>query len=85
MRVMSLHTEEGFKTVVMGDPGRIWTKYVIIDYPVRLQRIRNCDVGRYGSDLNYPLKKACRLFLKFGRDADITKGAKTLLKGAWAS
>jgi len=43
MRVMMLHTGHGFKTVVMGDPGRKWTPYVEIEYPVRLRKITNAD------------------------------------------
>ena len=84
MRVMSLHTEEGFKTVIMGESGRKWTQYVLIDYPVRVRKIKNADVERYARELKYPLKKACNEFKRFGRTAGITKGAKVMLKRAWA-
>ena len=82
MRVMSLHTEHGSKTVVMGEPGRKWTPFVIIEYPVRLKRIKNADVDRYAREINYPAKKAVREFRRIGRKNGITKGALTLLKGA---
>lgn len=84
MRVVWMHTDEGSQTAILGDPGRKWTPFVMIEFPVRLRRIKNADVGRYTKELEYPLKKACRAYLKIGRKHGITKGAKTLIRKAQA-
>lgn len=80
MNIVHLHTEQGVKCVVLGEPGRLYTQYVLIDYPVRLRRIANGDIARYTRDAGYPLKKGLRSFLRIGRKNGITKGAAKLLR-----
>lgn len=81
MRVVHIHTPHGVKTAIMGEPGRVWTPYVMIEYPVRLFKIRNTD-KRYIKDMDYPLRKAVRHYLRIGREKGITKGAKRFLREA---
>jgi len=84
MRVARIHSKDGgVQTAIIGDPGRIWTPYVMIDFPVRLRKIRNTDT-RYVKDMDYPLKKAVRHYLRIGRDKGITNGAKKFLRSALA-
>jgi len=83
MRVVRIHAnDESFHTAVMGEPSRIFTPYVMVEFPVRLRRIANGDVASYVEDMDYPLKKACRHLLRMGREHDISKAAKTFLKEA---
>ena len=85
MRVVRLRTEIGTFTAIMGEPGRIYTPFAIIELPViRKRKIPNGDVKLYVTDINYPIKKACNRFLKFGKKHSITKGARTFIKEAWA-
>lgn len=81
MKVARLRTEHGAYTVVAGNPGRLYTQFVIVDsFPVRLAKISNAEFARYASDIKYPLKKACRYILRIGRQQGINKGAKALLR-----
>ena len=85
MRVVHIHLDDGIKTAIMGEPGRVWTQYVMIDYPVCLRKIANGDVKRYVRDIpGYPLKKALRHYNRIGRHNDITRGAKQFLRNAAA-
>lgn len=83
-RTAGIKFTEQFTTAILGEPGRIYTPYVIVEFPVRLRRIPNGDVERYTRDIDYPLKKACRSFLGVGRRHGITKGARNFIKGAQA-
>lgn len=83
MRVVHIHLEDGVKTAIMGEPARLYTPYVMIDYPVCLRKMPNGDVTRYVKDIpGYPLKKAVRHYKRIGRQNEITKGAKKLLAQA---
>lgn len=85
MRIVRLKTEEGTCTAIMGEPMRIYTAYVLVELPrIRLRRMPNGDVAKYTTDITYPLKKACRRYLSFGKQHDITKSARTFLRGALA-
>jgi len=89
MRVVSLRMEDGTHTVIMGDAGRKYTPFVMLDYPVKLKKIGNRDAEKFSRDTGYPLKKAVRKFLSFGNKKldgkrNITKGAKRFLKEAVA-
>lgn len=84
MKVVRIRTVEGCKVAIIGEPGRKWTPYSTIEFPVRLHRIKNSDVGRFTVDIQYPLKKACKSFLRVGRSHGITKGARKFLRGAMA-
>ena len=81
MKIVHLHTENyGIKLAVLGEPGRLYTPYVLIDYPVCLRKMANGSVARYTRDADYPLKKGIRSFLRIGKRNGITKGATKLLR-----
>ena len=87
MRVAYLREEDGSYLSVLGKPGRIYTPYVRFDYPVRMRRMANGDIKKYTRDADkVQLKKLCRALIKFGntKHNTITKGARKLLRGAWA-
>lgn len=84
-RVVRLRTEEGAFVAVLGSKGRKFTSYVsIMGFPVRKRRLKNADVERYCTDLQYPLKKAVSRIRGVGRRQGITKGARQLLNDALA-
>lgn len=83
-RTGGLRFTEQFCTAILGDPGRVYTPYVIVEFPVRLRRIANGDIKKYTRDLDYPLKKACSRFMGIGRRHGMTKGARKLIKRAQA-
>ena len=85
MRVVRLKTDEGTTTAIMGDPGRIYTPFAMIELPIiRKRRLPNGDAAKFAADLDYPIKKACRRYLSFGRKHSITKSARTFIRGALA-
>jgi len=91
MKVVTIQHRDGgvrfskqFCTAILGKPGRVYTPYVIIEFPIRLRRIANGDVTRYTKDMDYPLKKACSRFMGVGRRHGMTKGARKLIKAAQA-
>ena len=86
MKVARLHTEYGFFTAIISDPGRKFTFYVALTgFPVRKYKAKNSEIERYSIDLQYPIKKAARTMLSIGRKQGITKGAKTFLRQAKAA
>jgi len=89
MRVVRVHTNEGQFTAVLGDPGRIYTPYVQVEFPVRKRRIPNGDVGLFTSQVtkgidkkDYPVKRAANHLLRIGRQHGISKGARQFLNEA---
>ncbi len=85
MRIVRLRTEDEITTAILGEPGRIYTPYVIIELPIiRKRRMPNGDVALYATDIDYPMKKACRRYLSFGHNHSITKSARTFIRGALA-
>jgi len=87
MKVARVHTDEGFFTAVLGEPGRKFTPFVMIDFPVRKRQMLNVDVDKHAPQLmlgkkDYPVKRAARHMLRIGRAQGITKGAKVLLREA---
>jgi hypothetical protein len=84
MKVVWIHTEEGGRTAIVGEPARIYTPYVMVEFPIRLRRMPNADVAKYCTDMDYPIKRACNRYLKIGRKQGISRGARKFIKGAWA-
>ena len=84
MKVVWIHTEEGSQTAIMGEPSRLYTKYVMVEFPIRLRRMPNGNVAKYTKDMDYPLKKACRGYLRIGRQHGISKGARKFIQSATA-
>lgn len=82
MRLIHYKTRMGGRMAVAGEPGRIYTQLVYIDSPMRLKKVPNGNVQRYGRDVDAPLKKACRTMLSAGKRLGITKGAKKHLRAA---
>lgn len=80
MRVVRLKTDIGQFPVVMGEPGRKFTQYVRIGYPVRVRKITNEEAARYSTEINYPLRRACRRMIRFGAHGNISKQARQFLK-----
>ena len=84
MKVVWIHTEEGSQTAILGEPSRLYTPYVIVEFPIRLRRMPNGNVAKYTKDMEYPLKKACNRYLRIGRKHGISKGARKFIRSAWA-
>ena len=89
MKAVTIFTEDGQCAAVLGEPGRIYTPYVIVEFPIRKQRIPNGDVESYTRPLfigkgngPYPLKRIIRHLLRIGKKHGITKAAKAFLKEA---
>jgi hypothetical protein len=86
-KAVKIHTIDGVFTAVLGEPGRIYTPYVSIDFPVRKRKMANGDVERFTRPLlkgidDYPIRRICNHMLRVGRQHGITKGAKALLQEA---
>ena len=81
-KLIKFRTEHGAVTAIALEPGRLYTRLVFIDAPIRLSKVANGDVNRYGRDhTGKPtLKKAARQMLKAGKSLGITKGAKKALR-----
>ena len=94
MQVVRIHTDDGFHTAILGEPGTKFTSYVAVSFPVRKRRIRNADVTKHTRPLlvavgksgqkDYPLKRAANHILRIGRQHGISGGAKELLLAAKA-
>ena len=91
MRAVTLFTIDGQCAAILGEAGRIYTPYVIVEFPIRKRQIPNGDVDSYtrplflgkGND-PYPMKRIVRHLRRIGRKHGITKGALALLKEAAA-
>lgn len=85
MRLIKYRTEDQAVTAIADEPGRIYTMMVFIDAPVRLHKVANGDVERYGRAIEAKrptIKQAARRMLRAGKALGITKGAKKLLRAA---
>jgi len=91
MKAVHLHTEHGVKACLLGDPGRLYTPYVSINFPIRKHRIANGDVERFTKPLTighgkrqrpYPLIRIANHMLRVGRAHGITKAARLLVMKA---
>lgn len=88
MKLIKFRTEQGAVTAIALEPARLYTKLVWIDAPIRLVKVANGDVERYGSDYEPKrptLKAAARRMLRAGKQLGITKGAKKALRDVIAS
>jgi hypothetical protein len=99
MQVVRMHMQHGkyprihssFTTAIIGEAGRKFTKYIALDFPVRIRKILNTDVEKFTSQLtigkarqDYPLKKAANHMLRVGRQHGISGAARKFLREARA-
>ena len=85
MKLIRFRTEDQAVVAIVSEPGRIYTKAVWIDAPLRVRKIANSDVERYGKEFDSKrptLKQAARRMLRAGKSLGITKGAKKHLREA---
>ncbi len=92
MRAMSIRSDCGTFPAVVGDKGRIWTKFVRMESPttgpfIKQYKMANGDVELFAKPLlkgidPYPMKRICNHMLRIGRKHGITKSAKKLLQEA---
>lgn len=83
MRLIRYREDGGARVAIAGKPGRIYTMLVWIDAPVRVRRVPNGDVERYGQDMPKPgIKSAARSMLRAGKNLGITGGATKHLRAA---
>ena len=89
MQVVRIRNDEGSFSAILGEPSRLYTPYVMIDFPVRKRRMANGDVKRCTTQLtlgrthkDYPLGRAVRHMLRVGRKHGITKSARLFLREA---
>lgn len=81
MRAVYFHSKDCIHVAVMGNPGRKFTKMVVIDHPVHLTTILNDASEKHSRDMtDLTVKQLCRRMLASGRRMGITKGARLLLK-----
>ena len=82
-KLIKYRTEHSAVTAIALPPGRIYTKLVFIDAPIRLTKVANGDVERYGKDYEPKrptLKAAARRMLRAGKSLGITKAARKALR-----
>lgn len=85
MKLLHFATEHSSVVAIAGDPGRIYTPLVWIDGPMRLAKIPNGDVTRYGREFSAAkptLKQAAKRMLRAGKKLGISKAAKKHLRSA---
>ena len=97
MQVVRIHVQYGkyprihsyFNTAILGKAGRKFTKYVPMDFPIRVRKILNADVDKFTTQLtigkskrNYPLKRAANHMLRVGRMHGISGAARKFLQEA---
>lgn len=75
------HSPEG-NVIVIVKRGTSNIHCVLQDLPVVRMVTLPKEAERNITRMDYPLKRAVRQYLAFGRKYDITKGAKTLLQEA---
>lgn len=83
MKLKRYHTMSGARVALIGEPGRIYTKLVYIDSPIRVHKVANGDVESFSYELVQgagKIKPAARKMLKAGKKLGITKGAKKFLR-----
>lgn len=91
MRLLMYKTLEGSRMAIVGAPGRKWSYAVWIDAPMRLNKVSNREIEKYGidkyADETYTkrrtlLRRAARNMLEAGKTLGISLGAKRHLKVA---
>lgn len=85
MKLKRYHTMSGARVALIEEPGRIYTKMVYIDSPIRVQKVANGDVESFSHEIIQgarKIKPTARRMLKVGKKLGITKGAKKFLRRA---
>lgn len=83
MKLIKYRTHDQAVTAIAGTPGRVYTQVVWIDSPIRIAKVPNADVEKYGREpawRNKSVKAAARLMLQAGTRLGITKSAKQFLR-----
>lgn len=83
MKLKRFYAIDGARVALIGEPGRIYTRLVYIDSPIRLHRVANGEVEMYSNDLAQgacDVKPAARKMLKVGKVLGIKKSAKKFLR-----
>lgn len=85
MKLKRFYAIDGARVALIDEPGRIYTKLVYIDSPIRLHRIANGDVEMFSREIVQGARKvkpAARAMLKVGKVLGIKKSAKKFLRKA---
>ena len=83
MKLKRYHTMSGARVALIAEPGRIYTKLVYIDSPIRVHKVANGDVASFSHEIIQGARKvkpAARRMLKIGKALGITKSAKKFLR-----
>ncbi len=80
MRAVIYSSEHSQHVAVLGNPGRKFTKMVVVDHPIHMTKILNDSAEKYSREMpDITLKQTCRKLLAAGKRMGITKGARALL------
>lgn len=85
MRLIKFANGDQTVTAIAGEPGRLYTHLVWIDSPIRVRKVSNEEVERFGRPYvpkRPTLKAGARTMLQAGKTLGITKGAKKFLLAA---
>lgn len=77
-QVVQWHSDEGVR-VALAVTGRTRIRLVISDYPVHVVSVPLSD-ARYMVPQDYPVARAARKILAFGKHGNMTAGARALVK-----
>lgn len=78
LQLMHYRTAAGLRPVLVAE-GRKLLHVIFQDSPVSVVKVAKTE-QRYMQPLDYPYKKAVKLFRAYGRTHGITKSAKKLLR-----
>ena len=85
MMLKRFYGVDGARVALIDEPGRIYTKMVYIDSPMRVHKIANGDVATFSQEIiqgERKIKPTARRMLKAGKRLGITKSAKKFLRRA---
>lgn len=83
MMLRRFHAIDGARVALIDEPGRIYTKMVYIDSPMRVHKVPNGDVASFSYEILHGarnIKPTARAMLKAGKRLGITGGAKKFLR-----
>ncbi len=83
MELKRFYGVDGARVALIDEPGRIYTKLVYIDSPIRVSKVANGDVAAFSQEIIQgarKIKPTARKMLKAGKRLGITKGAKKFLR-----
>ena len=82
MRVVRYHTHQGVCVALVVTEGSKWTKIITMDAAGIALRKVPVQEGKWMEDIEYPIAKARKRFLRAGKAFGITKGARAVLRSA---